>query len=165
LKLVKIKLLAVGRTKEEWIKQGLLHYNKLLKRDAQVEFVEVKDERITKPRETNAILKAEADRILKFMEESSPTGSSTLYVALDKEGKQLSSEDLAHLFREKLNRGYSEFIFVLGGALGLSPQVLDACQMRLSLSQMTFTHEMSRIILLEQIYRAFSILKGTDYHK
>jgi 23S rRNA (pseudouridine1915-N3)-methyltransferase len=163
--LIKIKLLTVGRTKEEWIKQGLLHYSKLLKRDAKIEFVEVKDEKVLKSKETAAILEVEAERILKYMKEETPAGSSTLYIALDKEGKQLSSEDWTEFLREKLNRGYSEFVFVLGGALGLAPRIFEACRISLSLSKMTFTHEMSRIILLEQIYRAFSILKGTDYHK
>lgn len=157
--------MVVGKAKEEWIKQGLLHYGKLLKRDAQVEFVEIKEEKIIKSRGTDAILENEAERIFKYMNESNPAGSTTLYIALDKEGKQLSSEGLALFFKEKLNQRYGEFVFVLGGALGLAPRILEVCQMILSLSQLTFTHEMSRIILLEQIYRAFSILKGTDYHK
>jgi len=88
-----------------------------------------------------------------------------LCIALDVKGASKSSESFAQFFEENLNRGYHELTFILGGALGLSQRVLDACSIKLSLSQMTFTHEMSRVILLEQIYRAFSILKRTKYHK
>jgi 23S rRNA (pseudouridine1915-N3)-methyltransferase len=163
--LVKIKVLVVGKTKEDWIKQGLHHYSKFLGKYAHLEMVEVREERITKSRNGDAVLETEADRILSYLKKEESGGSSHLHVVLDKGGKQLSSEGLARLLREKLNRGYSQFTFILGGALGLSPKVVKACQLKLSLSTMTFTHEMTRIILLEQIFRAFSILEGTDYHK
>jgi 23S rRNA (pseudouridine1915-N3)-methyltransferase len=84
---------------------------------------------------------------------------------LDVKGDNKRSEDLAKFFEMGLNRGENSFTFVIGGASGLSPKVINACPIKLSLSQMTFTHEMSRIILLEQIYRAFSIIRGTKYHK
>jgi 23S rRNA (pseudouridine1915-N3)-methyltransferase len=84
---------------------------------------------------------------------------------LGQKGEELSSESFAGWLEEKLSLGQGEFIFVLGGVLGLTPKVQSACSFRLSLSEMTFTHEMSLVILLEQIYRAFSILKGTNYHK
>ena len=157
--MVKIKVIAVGKIKESWIKEGMLHYQKLLKKYVELELVEIKEEKITKSRDTETILDAEAERILRYIEKHS------LCVALDVKGKNLRSESFAKLLEENLSRGYSEFVFILGGALGLSRRVLDACPIKLSLSQMTFTHEMSRLILLEQIYRAFSILKGTKYHK
>ncbi len=163
--MVKIRVLAVGKTKEDWIKQGMHHYSKLLGKHAHIELVEVKDEKITRSRKSEAVLEAEADRIIRYLKKDDSAGSSHLRVALDKGGKQLSSEGLARLLKENLNRGYSQFTFILGGALGLSPGVADTCQLKLSLSAMTFTHEMTRVILLEQIYRAFSILEGTDYHK
>ncbi len=163
--MIKIKVLAVGKTREEWIRRGVDHYCKLLGRYAQIELVEVREEKITRSGRTGAILEAEADRILQCLKKEDPAGSSHLHVALDKGGRQLSSEGMAGLLKESLNRRHSQFTFILGGALGLSPRVLDACQITLSLSQMTFTHEMSRIILLEQFYRGFSILRGTGYHK
>ena len=157
--MVKIKVIVIGKTKEGWIKEGILHYQKLLKKYVQLEMLEIKEEKITKSRESQTILDREAEKILRYMEKPS------LCIALDVRGKNLSSESFAKLLEKNLSRGYGEFSFILGGALGLSRKVLDACPIKLSLSQMTFTHEMSRIILLEQIYRAFSILKGTKYHK
>ena len=163
--MVKIRIVAVGKTKEGWIKEGKLHYQKLLRKYAQVELLEMREEKIVRSKEADAILEIEAERILKALEGGDFSSSTSLSVALDKAGRQTSSEGFAQMIEENLNRGRSEFTFVLGGALGLSRRVLDACRMKLSLSQMTFTHEMSRLILLEQIYRAFSILKGTGYHK
>jgi 23S rRNA (pseudouridine1915-N3)-methyltransferase len=157
--LVKIKIISVGKTKEGWIKEGALHYQKLLKKYAELQLVEIKEEKITKSRATKDILDVEAERILKHLD------TTSLSIALDHKGEKLSSEDLAGWLGEKLSLGQGEFAFVLGGALGLSPKILSARSFRLSLSTMTFTHEMSLVILLEQIYRAFSILKGTEYHK
>ena len=86
-------------------------------------------------------------------------------IALDVGGEELASEQFADLLQKNLNRGHDSFTFILGGALGISEKILQACPVKLSLSRMTFTHELSRIIILEQIYRAFSILAGTKYHK
>ncbi len=121
--------------------------------------MEIKEEKITKSRAAEDILDAEAERILKHVD------ASSLSVALDRTGEKLSSEELAGWLGEKQNTGHNQFTFILGGALGLSARVLSTCAFRLSLSRMTFTHEMSLVILLEQIYRAFSILKGTKYHE
>jgi len=163
--LVKIKVLVAGKTKEEWIKQGMLHYLRLLRKYCKTEVVEVKEEKATSSKDVKAILDAEGERIIERLRKESGSGSSVLSVALDKGGKELSSEGLAHLLKQEMNRGSSEFIFILGGPLGLSPRVLNSCRLKLSLSRMTFTHEMSRMILSEQLYRAFSILHGSDYHK
>lgn len=163
--MVKIRIVAVGKTKEGWIKEGILHYRKLLRKYAEVELLEIKEERVTRSREAEAILENEADSLLKALVKRDSSSPTSLSVALDRAGKQTSSEDLAQAMGENLNRGCSEFTFVVGGALGLSRRVLDACSTALSLSEITFTHEMSRLILLEQIYRAFSIHKGTGYHK
>ena len=163
--MVRIRIVAVGKTREGWIKEGIFHYQKLLQKYAEVELLEIKEEKIVRSKDAEAILEVEASRILKALERRDSSSSMSLSVALDKAGKQTSSEGLARVMGENLSRGYSEFEFVLGGALGLSRRVLDTCPMKLSLSQMTFTHQMSRLILLEQVYRAFSILKGTGYHK
>jgi 23S rRNA (pseudouridine1915-N3)-methyltransferase len=158
-KLIKIVIITVGKTKEEWIKEGILHYQKFLKKYAELKWVEIREAKIIRSREAKFILEEEAEKIL------SSVGKSSLCIALDVKGENKNSETFARFFEENLNRGQSEFTFILGGALGLSRKVLEACQFKLSLSQMTFTHEMSRLILLEQIYRALSILKGTKYHK
>jgi 23S rRNA (pseudouridine1915-N3)-methyltransferase len=157
--MVRIKVILVGKTKEQWIKEGISHYVKLLRKYAQVELVEVKEEKISPSKEKQSLLEAEADKILKHLKKSGRA------VCLDVKGDSLSSEAFARLLEENLNRGYNNFSFILGGPLGLSQKILEFCSIKLSLSEMTFTHEMSRVILLEQIYRAFSILKGTGYHK
>jgi len=157
--LVKIKVIAVGKTKEDWIKEGLQHYQKLLKRYAKVNLVEIKEERVAVSPSTKSILEKATDKILGLLSKSS------LCIALDVKGACNNSEVFSNFFKENLNQGYNEFTFVIGGPLGLSPKVLDVCPLRLSLSPMTFTHEMSRVILLEQIYRAFSIIQGSKYHK
>ena len=151
-------MIVVGK-KESWIKEGISHYQKLLKKFAELKLVEIREEKITGSKDRKAILEDEAEKILTFLEKSS------LCIALDVKGASKSSESFAKFFEENLNRGYHELTFILGGALGFSQKVLDVCPVKLSLSHMTFTHEMSRVILLEQIYRAFSILKGTKYHK
>jgi 23S rRNA (pseudouridine1915-N3)-methyltransferase len=163
--LVKIKVLAVGKTKEAWIKQGILHYLRLLRKYSRTEVIEIKEEKVTDSKDLKGILDAEGERIIERLKRESGSGSWRLHIALDRSGREISSEGLAHFLKQEMNRGSSEFTFILGGPLGLSPRVLDSCRLKLSLSRMTFTHEMSRIILLEQIYRALSILQGSDYHK
>jgi 23S rRNA (pseudouridine1915-N3)-methyltransferase len=157
--LVKVKLIVVGKTKEDWIKEGIRHYQKLLKKYVDLEIVEVKEESITNSKNKKTVLDAEGGRIVRYLEKDA------LRIALDLKGKEFSSEGFANLLKENLNHGHNYFIFILGGALGVSEKILEVCPVKLSLSQMTFTHELSRIIILEQIYRAFSILAGTKYHK
>jgi 23S rRNA (pseudouridine1915-N3)-methyltransferase len=157
--LVKVEVVWVGKTKEDWIKRGIGYYQKLLKRFADLEVIEIKAEKLTKSRAPQTVLSAEGKRILRH------TRKSSSCIALDARGKSLDSKGFARWLEEEINQQHTELVFILGGPLGLSPQVVSACATRLSLSKMTFTHEMSRVILLEQIYRAFSILKGTGYHK
>jgi len=157
--LIRVKLIMVGKIKENWIREGVGYYKKLLKPHVDLDIVEIKEEKITDPRSVKYVLEKEADRILSSLEE---TG---LGIVLDVKGENMSSEGLAKFFEMYLNRGENAFTFIVGGASGLSPKVINVCPVKLSLSRMTFTHEMSRIILLEQIYRAFSIIRGTRYHK
>jgi 23S rRNA (pseudouridine1915-N3)-methyltransferase len=157
--LVKIKLIVVGKTKEDWIKEGIKHYRKLLKKYADLEIIEIKEEKITKSKDEKSILDSEGKTISKYLKKD------FLWIALDICGDELTSEEFAKFFEKNLNCGHNRFIFVLGGPFGLSEKILEACPVKLSLSKMTFTHEISRLIILEQIYRAFSILAGTKYHK
>jgi 23S rRNA (pseudouridine1915-N3)-methyltransferase len=157
--LIKITLILVGKTKEDWIKEGIKHYQTLLKKYVDLKIIEIKEEKIAKSKDEKTILDSEGGRIAKHLEKNA------LRIALDVKGKEFSSEGFANLLKENLSRGHNHFIFILGGALGISEKILKVCPVKLSLSQMTFTHELSRIIILEQIYRAFSILAGTKYHK
>lgn len=157
--MVKIKLIAVGKTKEDWIKEGIRHYQKLLKKYVNLEIIEIKEEKITKSRDEKTILDSEGKKISKYL------NKDAFCIALDVAGDEFTSEEFAKFFEKSLNRGHNDFIFILGGALGISEKILEVCPVKLSLSRMTFTHEISRIIVLEQIYRAFSILAGAKYHR
>lgn len=157
--MIKIKVIVVGKTKEGWIKEGIQHYLRLLKRYAEVTLVEIKEEKVIVSRGAKVNSEKDTKKILGWLHESS------LCIALDVTGVCDNSEVFANFLQSHLNQGYHKFTFVIGGPLGLSPRVLGACPFRLSLSPMTFTHEMSRVILLEQIYRAFSIIQGAKYHK
>ena len=157
--MIRVKLIMVGKIKEIWIREGVEYYKNLLKPQVELKIAEIKEEKLTDPRSVKYVLEKEADRILSSLEEPS------IGIVLDVKGENKSSEDLAKFFETCLNRSENAFTFVVGGASGISPKVINACPVKLSLSRMTFTHEMSRIILLEQIYRAFSIIRGTKYHK
>lgn len=157
--MIKITLLFVGKTKEDWVKKGIDHYQKFLKKYVDLKIIEIKEEKITKSKNKKAILDLEGERLSKYLEKGA------LYIALDVDGAEFTSEQLAQFFEKSLNRGCSHLIFILGGALGISEKILKVCPVKISLSRMTFTHELSRIIILEQIYRAFSILGGSKYHK
>lgn len=157
--MVKLKFIFVGKTKESWIIEGMEHYEKMLFKFAELEFITVKDEKVTEHSSEKIVLEKEGERVLKSIDKNN------FSFVLDSKGKMLSTEELAGLFREKMNQGYNEFVFVTGSALGLSPEVIKSADFRLSLSKMTFPHQLVRLILLEQVYRAFSIIGGRKYHK
>lgn len=157
--MVKLKFIFVGKTKESWIAEGVKHYEKMLSKFAELEFITVKDEKVTEHSSEKIVLGKEEERILKYLDKKS------FSLALDSKGRMLSTEELAELFKEKMNQGFNDFIFVTGSALGLSSKVISSADLRLSLSKMTFPHQLVRLILLEQVYRAFSIIGGRKYHK
>jgi 23S rRNA (pseudouridine1915-N3)-methyltransferase len=149
---MKIKLLWTGRTRESWIAEGIKKYMALLGPMAKVEAVEVKDERPgAGGRQRTAAMEKEADRIL------AKAGNG--FILLEESGRAINSRGLAGLLKDR-----SSVEFVLGGPYGVSGRVRDAASERISLSPMTFTHEMARVILLEQVYRALMILNGRPYH-
>ena len=154
----KIRIVAVGKDKEPWIAEGVAHYRKLLSRYASIEFEWVGKARLSASATPEEIRRVEGLAILRCLQ----SGGT---VALSDAGRRLTSEEFAR-FIDKLTshqRGY--LTFVLGGAHGLDPNVLSRADTALSLSPLTFSHQIARIVLLEQLYRAFTILEGTDYHK
>jgi 23S rRNA (pseudouridine1915-N3)-methyltransferase len=158
--MIKINLIVTGKNKHDWLTQGIKHYQKLLKKyQIDLDFKVVKDEKIDEKKEKELILDKEAERIFRYLSKDS------YRVVLDPSGKILSSEELANLLKEKLNFGKNKFVFIIGGPLGLSEKIVKNCHFKLSLSKMTFTHQLSRLVLSEQIFRAFSIIKGDKYHK
>jgi 23S rRNA (pseudouridine1915-N3)-methyltransferase len=121
--------------------------------------LEIKEERASKGLLPRDIIDREGERILRAI----PT--NTYLVALVSGGESCASERLAERFSDLMLRGNSKITFIIGGAFGLSEKITDLADLRLSLSAMTFPHEFARVILLEQIYRAFTIIRGESYHK
>lgn len=155
---MKIKILAVGKIKEKWYAEALAEYVKRLDRFAAVEIFEADegDVRDTGEASVNAALKKEAEQILPRLQGYT--------VALDIDGRQMSSTEIASLIhREKMNN--SVFTFVVGGSHGLHPSVKDAVRLRLSFGKITLPHTLCRVVLAEQVYRAFMINANSVYHK
>lgn len=156
---VKIRIICVGKVKEDYIRQGIADYLGRLKHYTEVEYIELKDEKILSPLSEELIKKREAQRIEKtFL----PDG---VVIVLDERGQSFSSKMLAEFLQHQQMQGTRAVEFVIGGTLGLADSILKKAFKVLSLSRMTFTHQLCRLILLEQLYRAFTILKGEPYHK
>jgi len=156
--MLNLEFLFPGKTREVYLAEGVDDFRKRLARYAEVEIKTLKDVRPAgKP--DGQIKKEEGEAILARL------NPKALVIALDPGGRTLSSEELAGQIGTWEAGGRHHLTFLVGGALGLSPEVLARADFRLSLSRLTFTHEMARLILLEQIYRAFNIRAGTGYHK
>lgn len=145
---MRFSLVFVGRTKEGFIKEGLMHYLKRIKALAGLEVVELGEE---KGPDVKKNLRQEGRRILKR--------AGAGFVLLDESGEQKSSEEFARMLERA-----SGWSFVLGGPYGVSDEVRSAAARRLSLSRMTLPHELARLVFAEQLYRALTITKGTGYH-
>lgn len=159
---MKVTVVCVGKIKEKFFTEALGEYEKRLSRYLKLSIVELADEKTPDGAPEaleEQIKKKEGERILKAI----PEGAFVIALAI--EGKQLSSEALAD-YVEKLGvRGIGHIVFVIGGSLGLSKEVLIRADALLSFSKMTFPHQLMRVILLEQIYRAYRIINGEPYHK
>jgi 23S rRNA (pseudouridine1915-N3)-methyltransferase len=156
--MLKIHLLWPGKTKEKWLRDGINFYIKRIKNYYQVNQIETRAAS-GKIKNREQALDIEA----KGLERAMLSLSSRL-VVLDVEGKDISSEGLADFLKDLEYYGTGDVMFVIGGAYGLAKQIIDRADLRLSMSRMTFTHEMSRLILVEQIYRAATINAGSPYH-
>lgn len=157
-----ISVISVGKIKEKYLRDGIDEYKKRLSRYCNIELIEVMDEKapenLSKKEEEQIKIK-EGQAILKHIKEG------TYVIALAINGKLLSSEELSDMLSNLGLTGKSSIAFVIGGSLGLSKEVLDRADYKLSFSKMTFPHQLMRMILLEQVYRGFKIMKGEPYHK
>ena len=156
---LKIKIIALGKIKEKFLKDGIDEFLKRLTPYAQVSIleltpIEIKDENLTEK-----ILLEEGEKILSNIK---PTD---YVITMEIQGKQLSSEEFAQKIEELTNTGTQEIIFVIGSSCGIGKNVKKRANFKLSMSKMTFLHQFARLILVEQIYRAFKIIKGETYHK
>lgn len=157
---MKITILAVGKLKEKYLVQGMQEFIKRLKPYCSLEILEVSENAL--PERFSAAqlqehLEIEAQKILKLVPERA------YMFLLDLHGQQLSSEALAAQI-DGLTNNYSQFVFVIGGAFGVGESLRKRADYRWSFSQLTFTHQMIRLLLIEQVYRAFKISKGEKYH-
>ena len=161
---MKITLLTVGKVREPGFAQAIAEYKKRLSAYCALELIEVADEKTpdsASPAEEDLIRRKEAERLLKYV-----TKAPTSYViCLEIQGRQFSSEQFAACLERQAVAGKSHFFFIIGGSLGLHPSVTRMADLHLSFSEMTFPHQLMRVILLEQIYRSFKIRRHEPYHK
>lgn len=159
---MKIKLIAVGKLKESYLKDGVSEYGKRLRRFATFEVIELPDEKTpdrASEAEKQQILDKEGQRILAKISERE------FVFVLAIEGEQFSSEQFSQIVQNVAIRGFSDITFVLGGSLGLTDKVKQRANCLISFGQLTLPHQLMRLVLAEQIYRAFMIHEGSPYHK
>ena len=156
---MKIKIIALGKIKEKFLKDGIDEFLKRLTPYTSLEIIELNPIEIKDENLTQKVLEEEGVNILSHIKDDS------FVITLEIQGKQLSSEELAEKINEITISGVSELVFVIGSSCGISPIVSQRANFKLSMSKMTFLHQFARLILVEQIYRAFKILKGEKYHK
>ncbi|MFH1480341.1 MAG: 23S rRNA (pseudouridine(1915)-N(3))-methyltransferase RlmH [Pseudomonadota bacterium] len=157
--MLKIRIIVVGKTKAPFLKEGEAFFLDRLRRYARVEWIEVKPSKMIKSRSIEEILTEEGEAMARRLDRGD------YLVTLDRLGRQFDSEGLSR-WLDKLSTSIRGWIcFIIGGPLGVSKEILERSHKSLSLSKLTLTHEMSRLLVLEQLYRAFTILRGGRYHK
>ena len=159
--MIKIKILGIGNLKEKYLQSMQDEYLKRLSNYAKVTIIEEKEEKSNDINDTliNQILNKEGDRLLNKIDDHD------YVILLDLHGKEMDSIKFANLIDRNMTNGYSSFCFVIGGSYGVSEELRKRANTKLCLSPMTFTHQFTRIIILEQIYRAFKINNNEVYHK
>ncbi|MDM5292268.1 23S rRNA (pseudouridine(1915)-N(3))-methyltransferase RlmH [Peribacillus simplex] len=159
---MKITIITVGKLKEKYLKQGIAEYTKRLSAYANIELVEVPDEKAPEnlsAADMDIVKQKEGERIL------AKVSPDTYVITLEINGKQLTSEQLATQIDQLATYGKSKITFIIGGSLGLGTEVVSRSDYALSFSKMTFPHQLMKLVLLEQIYRAFRINRNEPYHK
>ena len=157
-----IRILTVGKIKEKYFRDAIEEYRKRLGRYCTVNFIQVEDEKTpdgSAPALEDQIRRTEGQRLLKHLKEDD------YVIALAIEGRMQDSVELSENINRLMLQGRSSLTFIIGGSLGLSPEVLKRADQLLSFSRMTFPHQLMQVILLEQIYRSFRIMKNEPYHK
>ena len=155
---MKLRLVCVGKLSHAWLKEGAEEYAGRLRRHFTLEIVELKEEKGGRRGDIPGLLHREGERILDKIPDQA------FVVVLDEKGKSLGSEQLAEKLGEQMLHGGQPWCLVIGGPYGLSPTVRQRADLLLSLSKMTFTHQMARLFLLEQLYRSSTILRNEPYH-
>lgn len=157
-----ISVISVGKLKEKYLKLGIEEFSKRLSKYCKLDLIELEDEKCPEnlsEKDMEIVKNKEGQRILSKIKNNS------YVIALAIDGKKLSSEELADTISKLAVRGNSHITFIIGGSLGLSDEVLKRADYKLSFSKMTFPHQLMKLILLEQVYRAFRINNNEPYHK
>jgi len=155
---LRLELLFLGKTKEKYLATGIDDYAKRLSRYLKVEIKTLKEGKAKKGVSENLLIEKESEKLMQ-------NSQGSYLVCLDRTGKQMDSLELAKQMERWEMQGIKKISFAIGGHLGLSSAILYKADLVLSFSPMTFTHEMSRLLLLEQLYRACTIKAGEKYHK
>ncbi|HGQ2390729.1 TPA: 23S rRNA (pseudouridine(1915)-N(3))-methyltransferase RlmH [Streptococcus pneumoniae] len=159
---MKIKVVTVGKLKEKYLKDGIAEYSKRISRFAKLEMIELADEKTpdkASESENQKILEIEGQRIL------SKIADRDFVIVLAIEGKTFFSEEFSKQLEETSIKGFSTLTFIIGGSLGLSSSVKNRANLSVSFGRLTLPHQLMRLVLVEQIYRAFTIQQGFPYHK
>ncbi|HHI5332949.1 TPA: 23S rRNA (pseudouridine(1915)-N(3))-methyltransferase RlmH [Streptococcus pneumoniae] len=159
---MKIKVVTVGKLKEKYLKDGIAEYSKRISRFAKFEMIELSDEKTpdkASESENQKILEIEGQRIL------SKIADRDFVIVLAIEGKTFFSEEFGKQLEETSIKGFSTLTFIIGGSLGLSSSVKNRANLSVSFGRLTLPHQLMRLVLVEQIYRAFTIQQGFPYHK
>ena len=159
LQKLRIKIIALGKIKEKYIKSGIDEFLRRLTPFASINVIEIQPIEIKEESLKEKALEQEGEKILSIIK---PTD---YVVTMEIQGKEFSSEEFASKLEELINFGTQEVIFVIGSSNGIGKNVSQRANLKMSMSKMTFLHEFARLILVEQIYRAFKIMKGETYHK
>ena len=155
---MKLSLLCIGKLSSSWLQEGARDYSQRVSRYLPLKIDELKEYKLGKKGDSKKIIQQEGEQLLARV----PQGAYT--VALDEKGKLFTSEDLAGFFNQHMLNGTQELTFIIGGPYGLSSTIKDMAILNMSLTPMTLTHQMARLILLEQIYRGMTILRNEPYH-
>lgn len=158
---MKFTFLTIGKIKEKWMRQGIDEYLKRLSPIAKVEILSPDEEKMPEnpsPALKEKVMEKEGEKLLKYLKDED------FLILLDLKGKPVTSEELAHIIRQKMVSGTSHFFFMIGGPYGNGENIRERANLKISISAMTFTHQMARLILAEQVYRAMKIIRHEPYH-
>jgi 23S rRNA (pseudouridine1915-N3)-methyltransferase len=158
---MKFTFLTIGKIKEKWMRQGIEEYLKRLSPMAKVEILSPDEEKMPEnpsPALKEKVMEKEGDKLLKYLKDED------FLILLDLKGKPVTSEGLAGILQKKMVAGTSHFFFMIGGPYGNGANIRKRADLKISISAMTFTHQMARLILAEQVYRAMKIIRHEPYH-
>ena len=158
---MKFTFLTIGKIKEKWMRQGIDEYLKRLSPIAKVEILSPDEEKMPEnpsPALKEKVMEKEGKKLLKYLKDED------FLILLDLKGKPVTSEELADILRKRMVSGTSHFFFMIGGPYGNGGNIRKRANLKISISAMTFTHQMARLILAEQVYRAMKIIRHEPYH-